>query len=163
MEEVNNNMLKKIYDEFEEKLLKSINNTDKYFFTQNTEDCYIIEESWYNEISNFFKTSDSSEIPLPNSFSTFISDFKCIIEHLKSEIKFRLINKKFIELLYRNENKLKNIPLFNYYGGNNKIIIEHKRKRDDKALLFIDPLNHFSILNRTYIISIKNEDILFRK
>ena len=160
MEEVNYNMLKKIYDDFEDRLLKSINNKDKYFFTQNTEDCYVIEESWYNEVSNIFKTSDSSEIPLPNSFSIFISDFKCIIELLKSEKKFRLINKKFIELLDRNENKLKNIPIINYYGGNNKIIIEYKGKKDDKALLIIDPLNHFSIINRTYIISIKNEDRL---
>ena len=161
MKEANFNSLKKIYDDFEFRLLKNIKNLNKYFFTQNNEDCYIIEESWYNDLSKFFTTSNNtSKIPFPNNLFIFISDFKCIIDHLKNRKKFKLVNKKLIELLYRNENKLKNIPIIRYYSGKNKIIIEYKEKKDNKALLFIDPLNQFAIINRTYIISYKNEDKL---
>ena len=161
MKEAKFNILKKEYDAFEISLLKRIKNINKNFFTQNNEDCYIIEESWYNELSKFFTShNNSSKIPFPRNLSIFISDFKCIIEHLKNRKKFKLINKKLIELLYRNENKLKNIPIIKYYSGNNKIILEYKEKKDDKALLFIDPLNQFAIINRTYIISYKNEDKL---
>ena len=55
MKEANFNSLKKIYDDFEFRLLKNIKNLNKYFFTQNNEDCYIIEESWYNDLSKFLQ------------------------------------------------------------------------------------------------------------
>ena len=158
MDEVNN-MLKKEYYDFRNSLIRSIHNKDKNLFTQNSEDCYLIEESWNNELLKYFYNSKDNF--LPKNFPIFINNLNDIIEHLKNEKKLKLINKKFIDLLYQNENNLKNIPIIQYYGGNNKLIVEYKNKRANKALLLLEPLNQNSIINRIFILSINNKDKLF--
>ena len=161
MDKVNFNVIKKTYDDFRNSLIININNKDKNLFTQNSEDCYLIEESWNDELlKSLYNSKDSSDyITLPKNF-TFINNFNEIIAHLKDGKKLNLINKKFIDLLCQNENNLKNIPIIKYYGGNNKIIIEYKDKKNDNAILIIDPLNQNPIINNIFIISIKNKDKL---
>ena len=157
MDKVNFNVIKKTYDDFRNSLIININNKDKNLFTQNSEDCYLIEESWNDELlKSLYNSKDSSDyITLPKNF-TFINNFNEIIAHLKDGKKLKLINKQIIDLLYQNDNNLKNIPIIKYCGGNNKLIIEYKNKIDNKALLLIDPLYQDSITNRIFILSINN-------
>ena len=159
MNEINFNLLKKTYYDFRNALIRSINNKDKNLFTQKSEDCYVIEESWNNELLKYFY--DSKVNSLPKDLPIFINNLNDIIEHLKNGKKLKLINKQIIDLLYQNDNNLKNITIIKYCGGNNKLIIEYKNKIDNKALLLIDPLYQDSITNRIFILSINNINILF--
>ena len=162
MEENNYNKLKKIYDDFKDTLNKNIKNMNKSLYIQNSEDCYLIEDAWDTQILNCFQkfNKSSKDISFPKNLPIFINNFNDIIEHLKIGKKLKLIKKQFIELLYQNESNLKNISIIRYYGGNNKIIIEFKDNKDDKALLLINPSDNSSIINRIFIIHIKNEDKL---
>ena len=168
MNEKNSKIFMKVYEEFRAKLIENINSTDNSLFTQNSEECYLIEESWINEYINFFNKydKDNGSFEINYSFSKnkpiFINDFKSIITYLKNEKKLRLINKKLIELLYET-NDLINLSVVKYYGGNDKIIIEYKDK-EDKALLIFNPLNQNSIKNRIFILSINiNQKLLLYK
>ena len=154
----------KAYNEFRTNLFGNINNTNKLLFTKNSEDCYLIEENWINYYINCFDQYNKNNRSLESIISfqkykpNFINDFKTIITYLKNEKKLKLINKNLLELLF-SENDLINIPI-KYYGGNDKIIIEYKDKKDAKALLLINPLNQNSIINRVYILSINNKQKL---
>ena len=66
-----------------------------------------------------------------------IKDFAKIQYYIKNNKKFKLINKLSIDLIFKS--KL-NFPFVQYYGGNNKIIIVFKGKKD-KPLLLINPLD----------------------
>ena len=56
-----------------------------------------------------------------------------------------------------NKNYLKDLPIIQYYGGNNKIIIEYKNKNDNKALLLINPLDENIMKDNAFIIDIDNK------
>ena len=75
------NMLKKTYYNFRNSLIRSINTKDKNLFTQNSEDCYLIEESWNIELLKYFYNSKVNS--LPKDLPIFINNLNDIIEHLK--------------------------------------------------------------------------------
>ena len=147
----------KAYNDFRDAFLKNIKNKDKSLFIQNSEDCYLIEEFWIDELLKSFKKNNNLN-SIPQNEPTFINNFKSIIECLIIEQNLKIINKKFVENFFSNKDYLKNKSIIKYYGGNNKIIIEYKDNKDDKALFVIDPLDKNSIKERTFILSIHNVD-----
>ena len=159
------NLFMKTYEDFKTRLLKNLNSSDKSLFIQNSEDCYIIEENWINEYINYFNrynkndSSFKSNISFSKKGPIFINDLTSIILILKNENNLKIINKKLLGFLFSEKDLIK-IPIIKYYGGNNKIIVEYKDKKDDKALLIINPLNKNAIFKRLFILSIDNKQKL---
>lgn len=151
------------YKNFRDALLKCIKNKDKSQLTQNFEDCYLIEENFFNkimfnDISKCFGEKRKYNFIQKNE-AIFISTFKSIIEHIINGKKLKIINKKIAEFFLDNRDYLKN-SIIKYYAGNNQLIIEYKDKKDDKALLIINQLDEVSIKNRAFILSINNTNKL---
>ena len=126
MDELNFKLIMKTYYDFRNNLSTKINNIN---LTLYSEDCYLIEEPWINELINCFnqcnnnlKNSHSSfkfDFSLPSNPPVFIQHFDGIIKNIKEFKKFRIVNKNLIEFFYKD---LNGIPIVKYYTGNNKII-----------------------------------------
>ena len=169
MEEQKIKKIMKTYNEFKNNLSKNINSNKKPLFTQQSEDCYLIDEVWINELKKRFNQYNNNKnnrniknnIPFTNFSPKFITDFSNIINNINNSKNIRLVNKKLIEYLF-NPNDLKNLPIIKYYGGNNKIIIEYKNKNknDNKALLLINPLDENIMKDNAFIIDIDNKNKL---
>ena len=69
-------------------------------------------------------------------------------------VLFRIL-KKIIEFLCKD---LNGIPIVKYYSGNNKIIIEFKEDKNNKALLLINPLDEAPFINKAYILLINDNN-----
>ena len=161
MDEENFQVLKNIYKDFQKKLYENINNSEKSSFTQQSEDCYLVDEIWIND---FLKCFNKDNINNKNNFnissSLFINDFPNIISSLNNFKKLRLVNKQLIDS-FTIKNDLKDLSIIQYYGGNNKIIIEYKNKKDNKALLLLNPLDDNIMKYKAFILSVSNKDKLF--
>ena len=68
----------KAYNDFRDAFLKNIKNKDKSLFIQNSEDCYLIEEFWIDELLKSFKKNNNLN-SIPQNEPTFINNFKSII------------------------------------------------------------------------------------
>ena len=160
MDEQNFKLIMKTYYDFRNNLSTKINNIN---LTLYSEDCYLIEEPWINELINCFnqcnnnlKNSHSSfkfDFSLPSNPPVFIQNFDGIIKNIKDFKKFRIVNKNLIEFFYKD---LNGIPIVKYYTGNNKIIIEFKENRNNKALLLINPLDEAPFINKAFILLIND-------
>ena len=149
------NKINKIDNAFRDTLIKRLKNTDNSLFTQNSEDCYLIEKIWFNELLNYFRNSNysSDNIALPN-LPIFINNYDDILEYLKQGKALKLINKhikQIIDSLFKKQKNLIKASEINYFGGNNKLIIEYKNLKGN-ALLLINPLDQELIINRVFII-----------
>jgi len=167
-------------NQFRDDLNEEINNS---FFCKNKGGCYLIEDSWDSELNqNFFKydnykegdiyedseeddendESDNHEENdykefIPKKRPIFINNIESIIECIKNNTKLKLVNKKLIELIY-GKNKLKDCRLIKYMAGNKALILQYINDDDNKAILFINPLNQNKIEERTFIISKKDKE-----
>ena len=181
---------KKEYYKFKEKLRGNIN---KAFIKIELDYCYIVEEIWINELENLFQLYDeyndsydlnkafygaqlNDSIDLEDlifeginlNFPQFINSFLDVINCIKNNKIFKLISKSFINSLYKKNNlDILKPNIFEYYGGNNKIIIKINNiinyiDKNDKALLIINPYDKDKIINNTFIILI-NDKIFYRK
>ena len=164
--------IKKEFYDFKENLSNNIKDTN---FSLENEDCYLIEESWDNELIQYFDKYNNIAINnkktnknkykidflniLPEDDPVFINDFSSVFRCLKNHKKMKLVSKKVIESIYEKDD-LKENNIIQYYSGNNKIIIEYKENKDEdnKALLVVNPLNIIDMKETAYIISIKDED-----
>jgi len=143
------------------------------------EGCYLIEESWDSELNNNFHSYDDDYEDgimyesdedynyngldynqfIPKEKPIFINNIESIIKCIKNKTKLKLVNQKLIKLIY-GKDKLKDCKLIKYYVGNKKLIIEYMNDEDNKAILFLNPLNQDKIEERTFIISTEDlEDI----
>ena len=120
----NNISIKNDFFDFTQELFQQIDNTE---ISLHNETCYLIKESWINEFINNENMND-------NKFPKFLYEFKDIIECIGNNEKFKFVNKQFINNYY-NEKELKNVKLIKYYVGNNNIIIEFEKDKENKALL----------------------------
>ena len=164
MDEKNVQLLNNIYMNFRNRLFNNINNSDTSLFTQQSEDCYLVEDLWNNELLNYMKENNQNKqynVNLNNniSFPTIIKDFDNIIYNIDNFHKLKLVNKKLIESL-PNKTDLKDLPVIQYYGGNNKIIIEYKNKKDNKALLVLNPLDDKIMKYKIFILLVDNNSKL---
>ena len=159
MDEQKFKLIMKTYYDFRNNLSTNINNND---YSLYSEDCYLIEGPWINELINCFnhynnlKNSNSSfkfDFSLPSNPPVIIQNFDGIIKNIKDLKKFRIVNKNLIEFFYKD---LNGILIVNYYTGNNKIIIEFKENRNNKALLLINPLDEAPFINKAFILLIND-------
>ena len=157
----NLNKFMNVYNFFRKELSVKIKSIEKSLIIKNSEDCYIIEESWINDCMENYNNKDNknleTKISFPKTKPNVIKDFNSIIAYFKKDTKLKLINKKSLLFLF-SENDLINIPIIEFYGGNNKIILEYKDNRDGKALLINYPLDQNSIKDRIFIIYINEID-----
>ena len=129
------------------------------------EDCYLIEGNWiddlkrgFNKYKNLKKTNELNKNfnycdLIPETQPNFINDIFSILDFIKNNKNFKFTSKKLLEIIYNN-NHLKNHHYIKYYSGNDKLIIEYEN--DNKAILFINPLNQREIKNIN-IVLIKDE------
>ena len=146
MNEKNINSIINDLNEFTENLLEQI--TDREISLEN-EACYLVKESWYNE---FVENENINQINFPE----FIYDFNDIISCIQNEQKFKFICKKFFHQLY-NKKDLKNTKFINYYTGNNSIIIELEKNKENKALLIKNYTEENEIKKNAYIILLEDK------
>ena len=132
--------------EFTEDLLQKIKDSE---ISLDNEACYLIKESWYNK---YIENENYNSINFPE----FIYDFNDIMSCIKENNNFKFINKEFIYQLY-DKKELRNIKLINYYTGNNSIIIELDKNKDNKVLLIRDFTKKNKIKNKAFIIVFEDE------
>ena len=159
---------------FRKQLVKNLK-TPK--ITIEPKDCYLIEESWINDIINSFNKYDNLKKQkrvnhnfnfinwLPENDPEFINDIPSILNCIKNNKKFKLVSKNFMEYIYDKKDLIEE-NYIKYYSGNNKLIIEYKENgkikenNDHKALLIINPCDLSKTKKRAFIITIKNRDKL---
>ena len=140
-------------------------------------DCYLIEESWLNDIIKSFDKYDNLKKQkrvnhnfnfinwLPENDPEFINDIPSILNCIKNNKKFKLVSKNMMEYIY-DKKDLVDENYIKYYSGKNKLIIEYKEKgkikenNDNKALFIINPSDLSKVKKRAFIVSIKNRDKL---
>ena len=153
--------IENIFYDFKDKLSQDIDNSS---ISMNNKDCYLIKESWCNELVNCFKeyhnnknkNTDFEEF-LPKNDPQFINDFSKIISCLKSNEKMIIVSRELMESIY-DKDDLKKCDIIKYYAGNKKLIIKFENDSSNKALLIINP-NYIIQKNRNiYIISINNNE-----
>ena len=143
--------IKAEYSLFKAQLAKNINDTQNL---HNFEDCFLIENSFIEELENYLKNNNLLKSKSKNVFFKnnlrIINNFEDAIKNINDGIKITLINKKVIELMgFNNLNNYNNV---NYYCGNKKLIIEYKMNQKNKAFLIINPLDDIELKSKTYII-----------
>ena len=153
------NKVKKEYFEFRKELENNINNFSDVRMLNNKE-CYLIKENWnnifFNIITKYEKIQQRnrySKIPLPKNQPELIHDLSSVKYCIQNNCKLKLVSKNLINLLYNINLNCNNV---HYSAGNNKIIIEYKRKeKENDVLLIINPLQ--DICNqKIYTFTIKN-------
>ena len=178
-------LIKDDFFNFKDKVTKDIENSS---ISMKNEDCYLIEESWYNEFINYYeqylkyKNNNKNKIKkeaflnfIPDNFPEFINNFSSIINCLNNNKKMIMIKPNLfnlIESMYKDEDKEEeNELIYNkikYYSGNKKLIIKFNNN-NNKALLLNNHIDGNIIQNikNSFIISVKNkeksEDIIKNK
>lgn len=175
MEEKSFNKMKNEYIFFKNRLEENIYNGQISKNLIPSEDCYLIEESYIKELEESFinyskinapqnscrKIESSNAIILfPLKEPKIINDFKTAINYIDNNKKISLISKKFIETIYHN-NILNIYRSVIYYGGNSKLIIEFKDKKEKKALLILNPLNKYLFNENIFIIMNNQSKVLY--
>ena len=143
----NNISIKNDFFEFTEDIFQQIEETE---ISLDNETCYLIKESWINKFIN-----DKNKIDI--KFPQFLYDFKDIISCIRENQKFNFVKKQFINNYY-SEKELKNTKFIKYYTGNNNIIIEFEKDKENKALL----IKNFSeeedeIESKSYLILLEDK------
>ena len=161
MSDQNFELLVKTYYDFRNDLSTKIKDKN---LTLYSGDCYLIKEPWNNELIKCFneynnlRNNNSSfkfDFSFPSNPTCFIQNFENIITNINDLQKFRILSKKIIEFLCKD---LNGIPIVKYYSGNNKIIIEFKEDKNNKALLLINPLDEAPFINKAYILLINDNN-----
>ena len=100
--------------------------------------CYLIEESWLQNLVYCFNKFNRGEysyqnvIPFPREHPKFINDFSTAVDYIRNKIKFKIISQQLIDLLYDRNDIIRANAI--YYTGNNKLIIEFMEKDKNNAL-----------------------------
>ena len=144
MEEENFKNAMNIFYGFKQRLINKIKGD---YITSNEEECYIINETWYNKLEKCFNQYETikeknslnyllQNNPMINEAPEIIPNIAKIISYIYNNNKFEIFSKSLLDYLYT-INDLNNCNYDKYYAGNNKLIIEFKGKKEDKALLLM--------------------------
>ena len=157
------NSAKNELNSFRQNLEKKIKN--KSISLENNE-CYLIEETWEKDIikkilqieNNLKSNNNKKDQELYNSSQEnnpiFYNDISSAINGIIKGNKFKLIDKKLIEL-FLDKNALIDNNTVNYFTGNNLLIIEYKGKYENNSMLLINPLKDNNKNKNLLIISFK--------
>ena len=168
MDEKKFNEIKNEYDFFKDRLNNDIKKQNiSHIFP--SEDCYLIEDTYLNNLEKFFKdyftqVTPNKEIIFLKEEPKYINDIKTALDYIDKNKKISLINKKLIELIY-NKNNLTNNETVIYYAGKDKLIIKFKDNNEKNALLLCNPLDKKQLKNNIFIIVDNNssyENILIK-
>ena len=129
------------------------------------EECYLIEKSYidklkegykkYKTFKNKQKVDNYNYFKLMPDYTTFINSFVSIVNNLKEDKNFFLVNRKLLENIYT-EDVLKAQKYVEYFSGNNTLLI--KFQNEYESIFLIDPLNENEIQNRIFIILMKDKE-----
>ena len=148
------NYLWKNYISFQKELINRIQSHE----ILPRDDCFLIEENdWerfiYNKINPYNQTKNN--ILYIHKKVEFIENISSALKILKNNKKIKLVKKDLIAALYK-VNDLIYLKSFNYYCGNNKLLIEFNENYSCMALLILNPLD--SIINNSkhlYVIAFR--------
>ena len=147
------------YNSFRKKLEEQIKSIQ---FKVSNNDCYLIIDSWDNELTRIIKNYESNKINnknrpsstfyLPRKNLEFVNSISSIFEYINKNNKFRLISKDFIELLKEELNlNLNQNNIVSYYTGNNKLIFEFNGNENYAILLNCSSIKYYTL----YFLDIK--------
>ena len=138
-------------------------------------DCYLIDNEWYNELEknieiyekNNYQLSNKrpiynsrnigkSRVPFPQKSQAFINDINEAFKCLKSNNKPHIISTKLMNKIYKKED-LKNMSIVKYYIGFNNLIIMFMEKEYNNGLLFFNPLDKNDKNITIFSFKIKNK------
>jgi len=139
-------------------------------------DCYLIENIWYNELEKNVKISEknyskfqinkkgvysrnisNSKVSFPKGVPIFINEINIAIEYLKSNNKPQLISTKLMSRIIKNED-LKNKKVVKYFPGFNNLIIIFIGKEYNNGLFLFNPLDKNDKNNIFFSFIIKNRN-----
>jgi len=144
--------------------------------TYNDNDCYLIENRWYNELEKNIKISEknynqfqinkngvynrnitNSKVSFPKGSPIFINEINKAIEYLKSNNKPQLVSTKLMSRIIKNED-LKNKNVVKYFPGFNNLIIIFIGNEYSNGLFLFNPLNKNDKNNILFSFIIKNRN-----
>ena len=138
-------------------------------------DCYLIENRWYNELEKNVKISEKNnsqfpktngvysrnisnpKVSFPKGSPIFINEINKAIEYLKSNNKPQLISTKIMSKIIKNED-LKNKKVVKYFPGFNNLIIIFIGNEYSNGLFLFNPLGENDKNNILFSFIIKNRN-----
>ena len=138
-------------------------------------DCYLIENRWYNELEKNVKISEkiNSQFPknngvysrnisnpkvsFPKGSPIFINEINKAIEYLKSNNKPQLISTKIMSKIIKKED-LNNKKVVKYFPGFNNLIIIFIGNEYNNGLFLFNPLGENDKNNILFSFIIKNRN-----
>ena len=156
--------IKNEYKTFQTILIEKIKNSK---ISSEINSCYLVTEYWENTLANNLNKYET--LIKQNKNGKKLSDNYCpknvgIIDNIYSAInqiklgkKIKLVSKRLIDLLYKEKNLIatKN---FNYFAGNNLLIIEYKEISSFKSILILNPLDIILKNDKALIISFQTKN-----
>ena len=157
MEEENFKKVMNVLYGFKQRLINKIKSD---YITSNEEECYIINETWYNKLEKCFNQYETikeknslnyllQNNPMINEAPEIIPNFTTIISYIYNNNQFEIFSKSLFDYLYTIDD-LNNCNYAKYFAGNNKLIIEFQGKDEDRALLLIAPLSKDEIKKKFF-------------
>ena len=164
-----NSNIKNEYTSFKDKIKKEIKNNKVSY---HINDCFLIRDSLSQELKN------NKAYDLKNSFFgqkfgvqkdniLFINNQSFAITSYKYGYNLELVSKQLIEFIIHDNDFIKNNSI-SCFAGYNKLIIEYKKKEDERyinnnyinnCLLLINPFQLIYNNYKSYIIAFKNNEI----
>jgi len=148
----------------------------KNIITYFDNDCYLIENRWYNELENnvkiseknnrqfqinkngvYFRNISNSKVSFPKRSPIFINEITQAIEYLKFNNKPQLISTKLMSKIIKKDN-LKNKKIVKYFPGFNNLIIIFIGNEYNNGLFLFNPLDKNYKNNILFSFIIKNRD-----
>jgi hypothetical protein len=138
-------------------------------------DCYLIDNSWYNELEKIVKQSEknnnqfpknnraqsrnisNSKVSFPKQSPIFINEINKAIEYLRSNNKPQLISAKLMSKIIKKED-LKNKKVVKYFPGFNNLIIIFIGNEYNNGLFLFNPLGENDKNNILFSFIIKNRN-----
>ena len=162
MNDYNSYEIIKLFNNFRKLLEASINN-NKNNISSNDNECYLVDNKWYNELEKNFRDYENlknktskQKVCLPQQFPVFINDIDKAIELSKLNNDPKLISKNLLYFIYKNEN-LKSASIVKYIYGFNNLIIMFIGKEYNNGLFLFSPFKKNKTKNIIFSFKFKNK------
>ena len=160
---MNEQTIKKIIKEFET-FTNDLNNdinSNSYSKILNYKECFLIKEDWYNELSQIISDKNEKDYKIKklisNKMPEIINNIDSVIKLINNNINCKLVSSNLIRLGYNNKINLNSFSRVHYYAGNNKLIIEYMDKKENDAILLLNPMENMNI-QQIFIFRIINKN-----
>ena len=166
-----------IINEFKNLKTTFQNRIKKNSITYYDNDCYLIDNEWYNELEKNIEIYENNnnqlsnkkgiyngrnignfKIRFPKKSPDFINDINGAIDYFQSNNKPQLISTKLMNKIYKKEN-LKNMNVVKYYSGFNNLIIMFIEKEYNSGLFLFSPLDNNNKKNIIFSFKTNNKKL----